>query len=173
MKPEMKALFDKLLAGEEVEFAYTNGLVRSSKTAFKVADGIFQINHDIDGSVSSFSQKGIEEVFNDERSAWEGDLNDEEDDEIEDDGNLKCPGCGYLYAHLYYVSGCTAEEAICFECFEEAFGIHPEDDDVAFVLSGAPTVICEEIEGDATEWIVVGNVGGYEQDGYVYVGESA
>lgn len=159
----MKALFDKLLAGEEVEFAYTNGLVRSSKTAFKVADGIFQINHDIDGSVSSFSEKGIEEVFNDERSAWDGDIEDDEE-ENEDEGELYCPGCGGRYAHLFSLPENDPEEALCYKCWRE---IGPDPLDPLDRKQNRLLAYCEEPEGDVTEWAAVENVGDKGQTAYM------
>jgi len=63
----------RLDAGETVDFAYSNGLLRSSKEIIKQDDDLYLIVHGIDGTETYFSHQGIREVLSDRRSARDGD----------------------------------------------------------------------------------------------------
>jgi len=85
----LKEALAKLDAGEQVDMCYANGLVYSGKEITAHGDGTFSIYHGIDGSWTNFSREGIEQVLRDQRSAWDGDLPDDESEPPEE-----CPECG-------------------------------------------------------------------------------
>lgn len=60
--------------GTQVDFDFTNGLLRSSKTITKDDDDSFTVCHEIDGTFVGFDRAGIIEVFEGKRSPWEGEV---------------------------------------------------------------------------------------------------
>lgn len=89
MKTATNSISDKLAAlkaGEYVDVSLSNGVVRSSKEVFAVwtdqtADEpyCYTVFHGIDGTTTDFTLKGIIEVFEGKRSAWDGDLIEEDE----------------------------------------------------------------------------------------------
>lgn len=67
-------LMARLDAGHHVEFAYTNGILRSSKEIIPNHDGTFSIWHSISDAWTHFTRTGIEQVLRNQRDAWDSDL---------------------------------------------------------------------------------------------------
>lgn len=68
-----------------IDFAYSNGALRSSKEMFKSGDG-FSVFHGIDGTMTWFTREQAIEVLAGERSAWDG--------ETMEDDEFTCDDCG-------------------------------------------------------------------------------
>lgn len=69
-----EALFKELDEKQQIDYSFSNGLVRSSKEIIKHTDGTYGVFHGIDGSYGTFSRKGLQEVFEGKRDIWDADL---------------------------------------------------------------------------------------------------
>lgn len=71
---QIAVALSKLDAGQPIEFAYTRGILRSSKEIHPNDDGTFSIWHAVSDAWTDFTRNGIEQVLRDQRNAWDGDI---------------------------------------------------------------------------------------------------
>ena len=178
--------------GEQRDATRSNGILISSKEVTKQSADSFSVFHGIDGSMSWFTRKGMAEVFTGDRDIWDGDDAEAMDEEvidakaqeqrdwadsrdapedgiskppeIEDDGELKCPGCGWKYGHLYSMDANGPEDAICRDCMDD-IGI--DVDDAEEMKRYGIIEYAQETGDSLTQWLAVENVGYPGQTAFV------
>lgn len=74
-------LLNKLDKQGYLDYALSNGVVRSSKDITALDDGTYSVYHNIDGSYGTFSRPALLEVFEGKRDIWDADISFEQGDE--------------------------------------------------------------------------------------------
>jgi hypothetical protein len=96
--------------GAQMDTNLSSGIVFSNKTITKQGSDSFSVFHAIDGSWTSFTRKGMVEVFTGERDIWDGDIPEDEPDP-ESDNDAAAERIYELGIELTHLLNCHLSDA--------------------------------------------------------------